>query len=375
MADIKTRASLRTIKTLDRTQTLAQKTKEGVQGLNREAEQTQSEGYESADEYADDQLESKEKTIARTVTFGAVRLAQKGMKKGRKAIEKRIKNGRKKPDLKVNQPKQLKPPARKALPAPNPAKTAEKSAKVAKKAAKAAKETAKASKRAAEAAKKAAEYTAKAAQATVKAVIAACKAVVAAVKGIVAAIAAGGWVAVVIIIVIVVVAGLVIATFNGAFIPSDDGTTPLYEVQNIEREFLDRRDALIYEIPHDTYEIVGNPADDQEVIAVYLAKVNFDKDSLDPGVKMTEENIAELRRIYFDMNRLYTVEEERRELQYVTGTDENGEETETVIERITTCLVVTIEPYSVEEMADRYNFTAEQREALNIILYEAPPAW
>ena len=120
MADIKTRASLRTIKTLDRTQTLAQKTKEGVQGLNREAEQTQSEGYESANEYADDQLESKEKTIARTVTFGAVRLAQKGMKKGRKAIEKRIKNGRKKPDLKVNQPKQLKPPARKALPAPTP---------------------------------------------------------------------------------------------------------------------------------------------------------------------------------------------------------------------------------------------------------------
>ena len=61
MADIKTRASLRTIKTIDRTQTLAQKTKEGVQGLNREAEQTQSEGYESANEYADDQLESKEK--------------------------------------------------------------------------------------------------------------------------------------------------------------------------------------------------------------------------------------------------------------------------------------------------------------------------
>lgn len=83
MPRIKTRASLKTIKTFDRTQFLAQKTKEGVQNLNREAEDTQGENYESSNAYAHGKLEGVERAVANTAGYGSLRFTRYGMKKGR----------------------------------------------------------------------------------------------------------------------------------------------------------------------------------------------------------------------------------------------------------------------------------------------------
>lgn len=61
---IKTRESLKTIKTFDRAENLAGKTKSSFLDLNRGAEETQGTGYTSGTEYAGTHLqESEEKGI------------------------------------------------------------------------------------------------------------------------------------------------------------------------------------------------------------------------------------------------------------------------------------------------------------------------
>lgn len=208
---IKTRKSLRSIKTFDRAENLAGKTKGGLSELNRQAEDVGSSTEESATDYAGNQVQGTEERTARLALLGAKRFGKWGVRETRKNIM-RWKNRPKK--LKASSQKQLPPPQRPALPArKKTVKTAQNAAKTAKQTAKTAKATAKASakaaKAAAKAAKAAAQATVKFVKVAVKAIIAATKAVIAAVKGIIAAIAAGGWVAVVIILVVCLIGGLI----------------------------------------------------------------------------------------------------------------------------------------------------------------------
>ena len=173
---IKTREALKTIKTFDRTDSLAQKSKNGVSSLHNSAEQTQGVGYESETDYAGSELQDKEERVARTAVAGAGRVGRWGVRETGKNMDKwrnRPKKPKQSPKL-----KQLPSPQRQALP---PAK-------------KGTKTTAKSSAKAAQALKKASSATVKGVQAVVKALVAATKATVAAVKGVVAAIVAGGWV-------------------------------------------------------------------------------------------------------------------------------------------------------------------------------------
>ena len=173
---IKTREALKTIKTFDRADSLAQKSKNGVSSLHNSTEQTQGVGYESETDYAGSELQDKEERIARTAVAGAGRVGRWGVRETGKNMDKwRNRPKKPKPSPKLNQ---LPPPQRQALP---PAK-------------KGTKTTAKSSAKAAQALKKASSATVKGVQAVVKALVAATKATVAAVKGVVAAIVAGGWV-------------------------------------------------------------------------------------------------------------------------------------------------------------------------------------
>lgn len=151
---IKTRESLRDIKTFDRAKNLAEKSRNGLSDLNREASDTQGGGYSSESEYAGDSLQGYERSAARTAALGAEKLGNWGMKRTAKNIRK----WRNRP-VKVDEPapKQLPPPKRPALNAP---KTAEKSAKTAEKTAE---KTAKTAKKTAEASAKAAKKAAEAA--------------------------------------------------------------------------------------------------------------------------------------------------------------------------------------------------------------------
>ena len=77
---IKTRQSGRTIKTFDRADNLAQKTKNGLSDANRTAEQLQDTNAESGVDYAGLRIQESEGNIGEYATYGMERMGRWGMR-------------------------------------------------------------------------------------------------------------------------------------------------------------------------------------------------------------------------------------------------------------------------------------------------------
>ena len=105
MPSIKTRESLRTIKTFDRAKALGQKVKNGAGEVKEYGEELQNTRYGSANEYAGNAVENTERRTARNVAYGAGKIGNWGLKETRKNILK-WRNRQKKFKVKVQQPKQ-----------------------------------------------------------------------------------------------------------------------------------------------------------------------------------------------------------------------------------------------------------------------------
>ena len=158
---IKTRESLRTIKTFDRAKMLGQKVKNGAGEVKEYGEELQNTRYESANEYAGNAVENTERRTARNVAYGAGKIGNWGLKETRKNLLK-WRNRPKKFKVKVQQPKQLPAPKRPALPsAKTTIKTAQKGVKTAQQTAKAAAKTVKVTVKAGQRAVQAAKVAAK----------------------------------------------------------------------------------------------------------------------------------------------------------------------------------------------------------------------
>lgn len=210
MADIKTRESLHTVKTFDRVQNLAAKTRNGVDEAKQEINDTTSSGESSESEYAGNRLEAYESGTVHLAVRAGDRIGRWGVRETRRNIQK-WRNRTKKIKAEAAKPKEL--PAPKQTPllettktvakggskavqtttkvtsqtAKGAAKTTKYTVKTTEKAAKDTAKTAKtAAKATAKAAQKAAQAAKAAAQATVKFVKVAAKAIVAAVKATVA---------------------------------------------------------------------------------------------------------------------------------------------------------------------------------------------
>ena len=202
MGTIKTRQSGRTIKTFDRADNLAQKTKNGLTDANRTAEQLQDANAESGVDYAGSRIQESEGNIGEYATHGMERMGRWGMRvTGNKLRRLYHLRHRKMPDFKVKiSKKQLPSPKRKALP---PAK------KLLKAPGQTAKASMKASQKAAMMLKRAAQAAIKLAKVAFKATVEAVKVTTAILKETIAFIIAGGWVAVLIILVICMAAVLI----------------------------------------------------------------------------------------------------------------------------------------------------------------------
>ena len=364
---IKTRESLRTIKTFDRAESLAGKTKGGLSEANRQAEDVQRSDSASATDYAGNQVQGSEERIARTVVYGADKIGRWGVRETRKNIWK-WKNRPKK--LKVPKPKQIPTPQRAALPAGkkmvktahNTAKTTQKPAKTAKTTAKA---SAKAAKAAAKAAKMAAQATVKFIKVAAKAIVATVKATVAAVKGIVAAIAAGGWVAVVIILVIVVVGGLVAGVCD-IFTPNDEGGYSVAYLMSVcENEAIISEKETIANTPHDYLVIEGQEASKKDVIAVFAVLTkSFQKDFS----KLDSELQDEFRAVFNVMNTMDSYTSTSEETVIHEYTDKGGNPYQ-VKETVTkTTLHIQYNSMTASDGAYIYHFDEKQREQLNTLL-------
>ena len=203
---IKTRQSGHTIKTFDRADNLAQKTKNGLTDANCTAEQLQDVNAESGVDYAGSRIQESEGNIGEYATYGMEQIGRWGMSvTGNKLRRLYHLRHRRMPDFKVKIPKkQLPSPKRKALPS-------------AKKLLQAPRQTAKASMKASQKAammlKRTAQAAIKLAKVAIKATVEAVKATIAILKETIAIIIAGGWVAV-LIILIVCMAAVVVNSMN-----------------------------------------------------------------------------------------------------------------------------------------------------------------
>ena len=202
MGTIKTRQSARTIKTFDRADKLAQKTKNGLTDANRTVEQLQDQSAESGVDYAGSRIQESEGNIGEYATYGMERMGRWGMRVTRNKLRRLYHlRHRKMPDFKVKiSKKQLPSPKRKALPSAK---------KLLKAPGQTAKVSMKASQKAAMMFKRTAQATIKFAKVAIKATVEAVKATIAILKETIAIIIAGGWVAVLIIIIVCIAAVVV----------------------------------------------------------------------------------------------------------------------------------------------------------------------
>ena len=379
---IKTRESLRTIKTFERADTLAQKSKSGISSLSNSAEQTQNIGYESETDYAGSEVQDKEARIARMTVVGTNKFGRWGVKETRKNIQK-WRNRPRKPKRPPNL-KQLPSPQRPMLEAPKKGiKTASKApkntVKGTKTAVKGAKTTAKATVKGTKAAvkgtvkaaqliKKAAIATVKFVKVAVKAIIAAAKATVAAIKGIIAAIVAGGWVAVLIIVIIVIVA-LVVGSVYAIFVPAEDSGITIYSVtRDLEREHHEMENELAATVYYDVLNYDGSLAGWEEVIAVYAVKLNLDSEDPQEVATFDESKANALRAVFLDMHDLSLMSETHTRYETRQETDANGNVVEVTEEINTVYVTVITTPKSVAQIAEEYGFTAQQTEMLMELL-------
>lgn len=353
---IKTRESLKTIKTFDRAENLAGKTKNGISELNKSTEETQEAGYTSGTEYAGNQVQGAEETGTRNALYGANRIGGWGVKETRRNIQ-RWRSRQKKPILSKQ----------KALSAP---KTSDKTAKTAKAAQMTAKANLKASQKVAQAAKAAAKATVHGIEVAGKTTGAAVKATVAAVKGIVAAIVAGGWLAV-LIIVIVVIFGFVVGSVFAIFIPADNNEITIYSVKSdLEREYHQRQGELVTDQTYDVLIHEGILASWVDVIAIYAVELNLDSDNPQEVATFDEKKADKLRDVFWDMHELSVRSEIR--MNYVTHqeTDTDGNVTKITEEISLVYLIVVTNSKNSEQMAREYGFSGKQYEMLVTLLSE-----
>ena len=362
---IKTRESLKTIKTFDRAENLAGKTKSSFSDLNKGAEETQGMGYTSGTEYAGTHLQESEEKGIRNTLYGANRAGRWGVKETGRNI-RRWKTRRKKPIH--SKQKALPAPKRQMLSAP---KTADKTAlamtkaeKAAQRAQKTAKATLKASGKAAQAAKEAAKASVHGIKVAVKATVAAVKATVAAVKGIIAAIAAGGWIAVVVIVLICAVA-LVAGSVYAIFVPvKESGVTMTQTIYELEAEYREKQEAIKSQYTYDICEYRGELADIKEVIAVYAVKLNLDKYSPQEIATFDEQKEEQLKTIFWDMNMLNVFVETRTQVNTKVEIGDDGELAQIQEEVQLNCLVIETVPKSISDMAESYHFSEQQVSAV-----------
>ena len=251
--------------------------------------------------------------------------------------------------------------------APRTAKTAINTA--ARKTAQTAAKTAKAT---AQDARITAKYAAAAAKTTAKGASAAAKALLASVKALVTAIAAGGWIAILAIVMICLI-GLIVASPFGIFFSGEDsgmGQTIPTVVREINQEYEGKLGELESSAAHDRLKLSGSRALWPEVLAVYAVKTTTDSDDPQEVATMDDRKKGLLKEIFWAMNEISHRTETATTTQTVETDDGKGNIIMEEVEVTATTLYITVTHKTADEMADIYNFTADQREMLAELLAE-----
>ena len=408
MPDIKTRDVIKgTVKVIDKSAVAAERMKDAYVRTKDKAEHSVFAAESSPEEYAADRTLTGTETAAHEAVHGLDKAGRKGVKTTKENISKaKDYFQRRKTDLPKKQAKDAMRRVRRSADATQKTiKTVDRSGKTikqtakstgkaavkttqktiktarttvkttqaaAKTAQKTAQATAKAAKTAAQTARAAAKATAAGIKAAVKATAAAVKAIIAGTKALIAAIAAGGWIAVVVIIIICLI-GLIVGSCFGIFFSGEDsgtGQTMRQAVQEINADYQSQIDTTRANIAYDELEMSGSRAVWPEVLAVYAVKTTTDPDDPQEVATVDDSKKAILKDIFWRMNELSSRTESKTE-EVITETDDghgNIVETTTTVTR--TYLYITVRHKTAEEMADNFNFNADQRQQLSELLAE-----
>ena len=412
MPDIKTRDAVKgTVKAIDKSAVAAERMKDAYVRTKDKAEHSVFAAEFSPEEYAADRTLTGTETAAHEVTHGLDKFGRKGVKTTKENISKaKDYFQRRRTDLPKKQAQDAMRRVRRSADATQKTiktvdrsgktikqtakstgkaavkttqktiKTAEQTARTtikttqaaAKTAQKTAQATAKAAKTAAQTARAAIKATAASIKAAVKATTAAVKAIIAGTKALIAAIAAGGWVAVVIILVICVI-GLIVGSCFGIFFSGEDsgtGQTMRQAVQEINADYQSQIDATRANLTYDELEMSGSRAVWPEVLAVYAVKTTTDPDDPQEVATVDDSKKAILKDIFWRMNEISSRTESKTE-EVITETDDgHGNIVETTTTVTHTYLYITVSHKTAEEMANHFNFTADQRQQLSELLDE-----
>ena len=208
------------------------------------------------------------------------------------------------------------------------------------------------------------QQAAKAAQATAQkasqAAGRALRAILSAARSLAAAMMAGGSTVLSMVLVICLI-GLLIASPFGIFFSGEDsgtGYTMPEAVTMLNTEFTDRIEQIKTENPHDELDMdnagsAAMVANWRDVLAVYAVRTTTDASSPDEVATMTEEKLDILRQIFWDMN----------EISYWLETVPGGED-----EEDTVILHIQVTIKNALQMAEEYQFTAEQKKLLEELM-------
>ena len=412
MPDIKTRDVVKgTVKVIDKSAVAAERMKDAYVRTKDKAEHGIFAAESSPEEYAADRTLTGTETAAHEAVHGLDKAGRKGVKTTKENISKtKDYFQRRKTDLPKKQAKDAMRRVRRSADATQKTiKTVDRSGKTikqtakstgkaavkttqktikaaeqtarttvkttqaaAKTAQKTAQATAKAAKTAAQTARAAAKATAAGIKAAVKATAAAVKAIIAGTKALIAAIAAGGWIAVVVIIIICLI-GLIVGSCFGIFFSGEDsgtGQTMRQAVQEINADYQSQIDTTRANIAYDELEMSGSRAVWPEVLAVYAVKTTTDPDDPQEVATVDDSKKAILKDIFWRMNELSSRTESKTE-EVITETDDgHGNIVETTTTVTHTYLYITVSHKTAEEMAEHFNFTADQRQQLSELLAE-----
>ena len=412
VSDIKTRDAVKkTVKVIDKSAVAAERMKNAYIRTKDKAEHSVFAAESSPEEYVADRTLTGTETAAHEAVHGLDKAGRKGVKTTKENISKaKDYFQRRKTDLPKKQAQDTMRRVRRSADATQKTiktvdrsgktikqtakstgkaavkttqktiKTAEQTARTtikttqaaAKTAQKTVQATAKAAKTAAHTARAAAKATAASIKAAVKATTAAVKAIIGGTKALIAAIAAGGWIAVVVIIVVCLI-GLIVGSCFGIFFSGEDsgtGQTMRQAVQEINVDYQSQIDTTRANLTYDALEMSGSRAVWPEVLAVYAVKTTTDPDDPQEVATVDDSKKAILKDIFWQMNELSSRIESKTE-EVITETDDghgNIVETTTTVTR--TYLYITVSHKTAEEMAEHFNFTADQRKQLSELLAE-----
>ena len=384
MADLKTRRTVKgTVKTIDRAAVAAERLKSATVRTKDAAERNAAPAETSSQEYGAQKLERTAQGTVSELGFQFRKRGRRGFSDARRNADKAKTQMQKCRDvLRENKPKK----AVQAPHTPRPAKTVQASARpvqrtgrivvkppsVGTEAAQAAKAAAKTAPKAAQTVKAAARAAAQTVQSAAKTAVSAAKAAIAGTKAVIAAITAGGWAAVAIILVLCVV-GLIASSCFGIFFSGEDsgtGQTMRQAVKEINADYQSQIDAARADSTYDELEMSGSRAVWPEVLAVYAVKTTTDPDNPQEVATVDDSKKAILKDIFWQMNDLSSHTESKAE-DVITETDDgHGNIVETVTTVTRTYLYITVSHKTAEEMAEQFNFTADQRQQLSELLAE-----